>query len=320
MQRFAEGAHVQHPLRPRQAAQRRHALGGIAVLKFAVVVVFHHPGIVLARPLQQGLAAWQIHAHAGGELVRGRHHGHARGRPLRRALRNAQPAFIQRHGPCQRAVAQQAGADAGVARVFHQHLVAHIQQQARNQVNALLRARAHHHLRRIAPNAARRPQPLRHGLAQVGVARRVQVVGAGGALGLAGLARQAVPHGKRKTGHLGRANAKGPRRHQRRAPACGRVGHQLPALRQAPGRHCQRGGAGTRARGQGLRHIGAIAHAGLDIALGQQALHGPQHRVARYAQQPRMGARRRQPRARRPAALLDGAAQLRIHLLAQGGR
>lgn len=139
VQRFAEGAHVQHALRPRQAAQRRHALGGIAVLKFAVVVVFHHPGIVLARPLQQGLAAWQIHAHAGGELVRGRHHHHARGRPLRSALRNAQAAFIQRHGPCQRAVAQQAGADAGVARVFHQHLVAHIQQQARNQVNALLR-------------------------------------------------------------------------------------------------------------------------------------------------------------------------------------
>ncbi len=65
--------------------------------------------------------------------------------PLRSALRNAQPAGIQRHGPGQRAVAQQAGADAGVARVFHQHLVAHIQQQARNQVNALLRARAHHH-------------------------------------------------------------------------------------------------------------------------------------------------------------------------------
>ena len=52
-----------------------------------------------------------------------------------------------------------------------------------------------------------------------------------------------------------------------------------------PRGHCQRG-ALSRAGGQGLRHIGAIAHAGLDIALGQQALHGPQHRVARYAQQP----------------------------------
>ena len=71
--------------------------------------------------------------------------------------------------------------------------------------------------------------------------------------------------------------------------------------------------------GHGLRHIGAVAHAGFHITLGLQALHGPQHGVARHAQAGRMFARGRQAGARAQAALLDGAAQLRIHLLAQGG-
>jgi len=75
-------------------------------------------------------------------------------RPLRCSSVDAQAVSIHLHRPRQRAVAQQAGADAGVAGVFHQHFVAHVQQQPRDQVNALLRARAHHHLRRIAADAA----------------------------------------------------------------------------------------------------------------------------------------------------------------------
>ena len=235
---------------------------------------------------------------------------------MRRAFGDAKALRVQRHGPRQRAVAQQAGADAGVAGVFHQHLVARVQQQPRDQVDRLLRARAHHHLRRIAADAARGPQPQRDGAAQIGVARRVQVLRAGAALAGAGLARQPVPQGERKRGHLGRANAKRARSRQRRAPARCRLGNELPTPRQASrrrhqpphGRHVHR-----------LRHIGAVAHAGLHVAFGLQALHGPQHGVARHAQAVRLRARRRQARARAQVALLDGAAQLLVHALAQIG-
>ena len=237
VQGLAEGAHIQHALGARQAAQRGHTLRRAAVLEFAVVVVLHHPGVVRARPLQQGLAPRQAHAHARGELVRGRDHGHARAGPQRGAFGDAQALRIQRHGPRLGAMGQQARADAGVARVFHQHLVARVQQQPRDQVDALLRARAHHHLRRVAADAARGPQPQRNGLAQVGVARRVEVLRAGAALGGAGLAGQAVPQRKRKAVHLGRADAECPRRHMRRSPARGRLGNQLPAPRQ-PARRC----------------------------------------------------------------------------------
>ncbi len=105
VQRLGERAHIQHPLRPRQAAQRGHALGCAAVLEFAVVIVFHHPGVVRARPVQQRLPPRQGHAHARGELVRRRDHGHARGGPLGGAVVNAQALRVQRHGPRQRAVA-----------------------------------------------------------------------------------------------------------------------------------------------------------------------------------------------------------------------
>ena len=58
--------------------------------------------------------------------------------PALGGLGNASALAVHGHGPGPHAVAQQCGAYAGVAGVFHQHLVAHVQQQPRDQVDALL--------------------------------------------------------------------------------------------------------------------------------------------------------------------------------------
>jgi len=96
-----------------------------------------HPDTAVARR-QQRQPALQAHAHADGELVRRRHHHQLGAWPLRRALFNHQAFAVQRHRPHLGAMAQQRGADAGVAGVFHHHLVAGVHQQAGDEVQRLL--------------------------------------------------------------------------------------------------------------------------------------------------------------------------------------
>lgn len=129
------------------------------------------------------------------------------------------------------------------------------------------------------------------------------------------LARQPVPQRVGEHRDIGGADAKRQRRLLRRLPPQRGIGNGLAASRQRQhgrARAMRTRGARRAQRCQIRRHVAAVTHACLHIALGTQTLQRPQHGVAAHTQRARMLARGRQACAWREAALLDGGAQLAV--------
>ena len=162
VQRLREGADIENALVLREASQRGNAVR--PVLEFAVVVVFHHPGALRSRPIEQRQPAHEAHANAERELVAGGDHGHAGRRPALRSFVDVESLSIHRHPTRLHAVTEHARTDAGIAGVFHHRLVADIEKQPADEVDGLLRARGDEHLLGVAANAARHHHPLRNRL------------------------------------------------------------------------------------------------------------------------------------------------------------
>ena len=320
VQGLGERADVEHALRVRQAAQCGDAER--PVLELAVVVVLDDPAAAGIRPVEHREPPRQAHAHAERELVRRRHDRQARARPARRGRTDRHAFRVDRHRTHRGAVSEQAGADALVARVLDQHLVAGVEQQPADQVDRLLRARHHDDLRRLAADAARDQQPLRDRAAQRQVAGRIDVARERMALARRDLAREALPDRKREHVDARVADAKGHRHAARRLPAQRGVGDQAAAPREQRRRRRRacRGAACADQPGGALGDVAAVADTRHHVAFRLQPLDRPEHGVARDAECLCMLARGRQARTGGEGAVFDRRAQALVDLLAQRHR
>ena len=163
---------------------------------------FHHQASCVRALLQQGLPPRQAHASPGGELVRGVTRGHAQCGHCAAAVSMRRPSSTistgarQRHWPLNWRGCRGGG-------VFHRTLSPTSSSSRAIRSVPLLRAAEHCNYLRAASqrDAVRRPQPLRYGLAQIGVtcrsALRAACVSCWPGPG------QPVPQRKRKSGTSG---------------------------------------------------------------------------------------------------------------------
>ena len=317
MEDLRERAGVEHAAGAVDAAQRRHA--ELAVLELAVVVVLHDPAAPPRRPLDEREAPAEAHRDARGELVRGRHDGQPRLRVLP-CRRDVQALVVHRHAAHAGALRDEVGADAEVARILDEHFVAIVEQQAADEVDRLLRAGGDHHLLGRARDAARHGQELRDRPAQRHVAGRMLVGSRGQPGARQRLPREPLPERERKGLQRRHADAEGSGLLRARAPRDLGARDAAPAARKI--RVARRSAGAARAPGGGkagglLGNVGAVAHPRAEVALELQALHRPQHGVARDAEHLRVLARRRQPRAGLQRTARDGVAQAFVDLLSQ---
>ncbi len=113
--------------------------GADAVAELGIVVILHHPGAALRRPAQQLEAPLDAHDGAGGELVRGRDIDRARAAQALRVLLDVEPFGIHRAGQQPGPRSEKGLTRALVMRVLDADPAALAAQQARHQVQRLLR-------------------------------------------------------------------------------------------------------------------------------------------------------------------------------------
>jgi hypothetical protein len=281
------------------------------VAELADVVVLDDPRADPGRPPEQGQPPLERHDDAAGELVAGRHVGQPRALRGRREPGRIEPARVHRH-------AQEAGAHrlegngrARVVRLLHHRAVARIEQDARDQVQCLLRPVHDHDSLGVAHDAPRPTEILAERRAQGAVAggRAVAERVGGRAARVSG--EEPAPDLARELVHRGPPVAEvvaKPWPRARRAR-----GREVEPLGEAPrvGGHrrgtLRRGTTGRRgpARRRHARHGGRAAVAAHQVALGGELLVRQHHGVARHAEVPRQRARGRDPGGRAEAAGTD---------------
>jgi hypothetical protein len=250
--------------------------------------------------------------------VRGRGVDESRGGREPRAGLHAQALFVERDGDEPRAGGPERALRAEVAGLLDPDRVARVGQDARGEVEGLLRAGDDDHLLGVAAHGARRAEVAGDGLAQ----RRV----AGGVAVVEEVAARPTPVARDEPrpelegeGVDGRQpRAEGARREARDVD--GRRGEELPALREGAALARRRRRARRqRPRVEQLfreppRDEGARARLPLDVAFGEELLVGVHHGVARDAQVCGQLARRGQARAGLEPAGEDRAAQRLVEL------
>ncbi len=153
VERFAEGADVDHRRVGLQPLQRRDRLAGKA--EFAVVVVLDDPAAGVARQRQQPLAARQAHHRAERILVRRGDENQAGWR--RWLLRRHQPGLVHRQRADVQRIDAQDIADPPIARFFDPGVIPRIAQHARHQIDRLMDALSDQDLFRRTAHRARHP-------------------------------------------------------------------------------------------------------------------------------------------------------------------
>ena len=145
---FAEGAHKDHPVMLVEAFQRRQHFAG--VVKFAVIIIFDNPRLVLAGPVEQLLLARQRERDRQRALVRRGDDGEAGIVMITQQVVRIHPCAIDRHGV-------QAGHNAleqllahKVARILKYHLIAAAGERVEDQAQAAAVAAGDHYLFRSA--------------------------------------------------------------------------------------------------------------------------------------------------------------------------
>ena len=295
-----------------QRPQRRHRLALVAQL--GVRVVLEHRHLEAARQRQQLLAALEREHGAGGVLEGGQGVDELGPEPRQRALEHvgAHAVLVGGHADEARPRAAEGLQRADEGRLLDDDGVARVEEDARREVEALLRAGQHHHLGGRAAHAARRHH-LRQRLAQ----RRESLGGAvqqgGGAdvgedLGeqLAQLVEGQQVRGGHAEGERDDVGALGEAQQvadQRVLEARGGGAEELPPGQllgavHPPGRAVERG------------DDGAAPDVGVDERVGAQFLVGDEHGAAADPQRLCEAALRRQPEAGREPPRDDEVADL----------
>src|SRR5215467_8227269 len=142
------------------------------VAELADVVVLHDPGADPGGPAKKSEAALEKHDDARGELMARRHVGEPRARTGGRQPGGIEPTRVDGHPdePASRRLERYG--DAGIVRLLHHGAVAGIEEDARDQVEGLLRAVHDHDALGVAPYAAGAPEILAERLAERTVAGR----------------------------------------------------------------------------------------------------------------------------------------------------
>ena len=310
---LGERADVDHPALLVETLEGRQRPAAVAVL--AVVIVLEDEGVGLARPLQELEPPGQAHDHAERILVRGRDAGEPGGGREFAAGGDAQPLVVDRYRRQAGTGGEQRAAHARVAGFLHPHRVAGVDQHPRHQVERLLRPGNDHDLVRGARHRPGGAEILRDRLAQGPIAGRVGRDQEAHRRPPPAPGDQPGPVLEREAGELGQARREGPWSRLLPGANPGEIGAAFRRAAAAVG--LARPSSGRRPcvqqlLGQGRRHVGSGPGPPLDIALRVQLLEGGDHGVARQAEIARQGPGRRQPLARRQAAVEDRLADREI--------
>ncbi len=131
-QGFGKGSQRDHSAVTRHALQRRRR--SFTVMKFAVVIVFNQPAVMLLRPCQPLQPSRQAHCYTGWIVM-----------PRRQVNQPGatgegdRAVFIQRHRPAVRACGKKGVTCPRIARILQPDFIVRIQQQQRQQLLRLLR-------------------------------------------------------------------------------------------------------------------------------------------------------------------------------------
>ncbi len=290
--------------------------GAAAEAEFTVVIVLKNPAALLRGELQQGAAALQAHHMAERILMRGRDVDQPWpallpvGRRWRHALQVHRDRLELEPGGLQRP------ARAPVAGVFHPGLVAVISEQARGQIERLLRARGDEHLLGRHPHRARQAEVLRNRHAQRHIAAFLAVIEQVAVEAAPILGLQFLPELNGEFGKLDLAGREGLHLKVRRSRL---RGEQIAAQREFARRAAVRTG-GLRQLApayrrteraefrQGLGNESAAALARGEVAFRRELVDGRHDRIAREIQVARQIAGGRQLYPGGDATRQNGAA------------